>query len=108
MGDDPFTMVMGGWFRCTPAWDQEVWEPHDKWYFPSSGEAFYDAGDGEFRLAPGRIWLIPGRRRHVMRCPRRLDQRPPGSWRGYRLFLLTRDLPRFAGAWRRAATRDVP
>ncbi len=73
MAYDPFTLISGGGFRCTPAWDQQVWEPHDKWYFPSSGEAFYDAGDGEFRLAPGRVWLIPGRRRHVMRCPRRLD-----------------------------------
>ncbi len=73
MGSDPFTLISGSWYHCTPAWDQQVWEPFDKWYFPSSGEAFYDAGDGEFRLAPGRVWLIPGRRRHVMRCPRRLD-----------------------------------
>ena len=64
MAREAIELVSGGWHQCDPSWDRWAgeWQEHDKWYFPVAGEAFYDAGDGPVRIAPGRVWLLPGRR----------------------------------------------
>ena len=71
-----FHFTRGGKTVCTPAWNSsEVHESDHKVYIPVSGAGFYDAGAGEQELRPGRLYLIPGGRRHRYRCPDRLTVR---------------------------------
>ena len=73
MSGELFSIVTGGFHHCDPTWDGG-WkhEAHSKIYIPQSGRAHYDVGGGEFALRPGRIYLLPGGRRHRWRCPRRM------------------------------------
>ncbi len=65
-------LVTGGFTHCTPAWDRG-WhhQPHHKLYVVQRGAALYavDGGQGEQRLIPGQLYLIPGGRRQRNRCP---------------------------------------
>jgi len=60
----------GGKTACTATWRTAgVHEPDHKLYIPISGLGFYDVGAGERELRPGKLYLIPGGRRHRHRCP---------------------------------------
>jgi AraC-like DNA-binding protein len=65
--------ITGGWHQCDWNWHHD-WrhEPDSKLYVVHSGVAWYDCGAGEQPLRAGRIYLIPGERRHRFRCPRRM------------------------------------
>ena len=72
MIDQPgLTILCGGLYRCTPAWDKPADEMDQcyKFYFPVRGEAFYVI-DGQPRaFRPGAFYLFSGF--HVQRqyCP---------------------------------------
>lgn len=71
-----FHFTHGGTTACTPEWRSSgVHEPDHKVYIPISGAGFYDAGAGERELRPGRLYFIPGGRRHRYRCPQRFSVR---------------------------------
>ena len=71
-----FHFTRGGKTICTPDWASSgVHESDHKLYIPISGLGFYDVGGGEQELRPGKLYLIPGGRRHRYRCPERFTVR---------------------------------
>ncbi|MBL4701295.1 MAG: hypothetical protein JKX85_08550 [Phycisphaeraceae bacterium] len=68
---EPFRLIKGGQFVCTPAWSNRAGNVDDfhRLYFPISGHAQLWADDQEVKIRPGSVYLIPGRRRisHVCR-----------------------------------------
>ncbi len=65
-----FHFLQGGSTICTSTWGSSgIHESAHKIYVPQSGRGFYDVGLGETELRAGRLYLIPGGRRHRYRCP---------------------------------------
>jgi AraC-like DNA-binding protein len=61
-----FVITEGGFSNCGPSWQSHGWitEPSHKLYVISAGQGRYAIPGHEVALQPGRLYCIPGGRRH--------------------------------------------
>jgi len=68
------TLITGGFYTCTPAWNSKGRQYADshRLYFPRAGRAEFSSGEHTWTLAPGYVYLLPGYQMIQYRCAQKL------------------------------------
>ncbi|MBB6430776.1 helix-turn-helix transcriptional regulator [Algisphaera agarilytica] len=74
MIEGTYRITVGGRFVCTPAWQDNQWQPQriSRLYFPQRGSAWIESDAGRTTLRPQHIYLIPGGGRYTHGCDREM------------------------------------
>lgn len=75
MVEQPYSILAGMRYVCTPRWRQAtgVVDDFHRLYFPLAGQAVIERGPEVVTLQPRRVYLIPGGRPIRFHCPHRME-----------------------------------